>query len=132
MKHIFLQTKEMPEKHENDSEDEGPSPVNNGISIRSAKGREIIIILDLATLETVNTKKGEVSLLSCDDHIGVMRKNGRDPSEMRPDIIHQEIMSVLDSPLNKAGKVSLLVHTQKNVLIQVSSLLLSIQIVLID
>ncbi len=50
-----------------------------------------------------------------------MKKAGRDPADMRPDILHQELMSVLDSPLNKAGKMKIFVHTQKNVLFEVSS-----------
>jgi rRNA small subunit pseudouridine methyltransferase Nep1 len=81
----------------------------------------VIIILDLATLETVKTKKGEFQLLNCDDHIALMRKHNKDPQDYRPDILHQELMAVLDSPLNKAGKLAkLYVHTQKNVLIEVS------------
>jgi len=81
---------------------------------------EVLIILDLANLETVKTKKGEFQLLNCDDHIGLLKKNNKDPAKYRPDIVHQEIMAVLDSPLNKAGKCRLLVHSEKNVLIEIS------------
>lgn len=81
----------------------------------------LLIILDLASLETVKTKKGDFQLLNCDDHIGLIRKFHKDPSEYRPDIIHQELMTVLDSPLNKAGKVKVIVHTEKNVLFEVSN-----------
>lgn len=83
--------------------------------------QQILVILDLASLETVKTKKGDFQLLNCDDHIGLIRKFRKDPNEYRPDIIHQELMAVLDSPLNKAGKVKVLVHTEKNVLFEVSS-----------
>ena len=62
------------------------------------------VILDLANLETVKTKKGEYQLLNCDDHINVLKKTNRDPAKFRPDIIHQEMMAVMDAPLNKAGK----------------------------
>ena len=79
------------------------------------------VILDLANLETVKTKKGEYQLLNCDDHISVLKKTNRDPAKFRPDIIHQEMMAVMDAPLNKAGKVRLLVHSEKNVLFEVSS-----------
>ena len=82
--------------------------------------RELYIILDLASLETVKTKKGDFQLLNCDDHVNIMRKLNRDPQMCRPDIIHQEMMAVLDRPLNKAGKVHLFVHTEKNVLIDVN------------
>eukprot|EP01036_Dinobryon_divergens_P024993 gene24993-33497_t len=81
----------------------------------------ITIILDLASLEIVKTKKGDFQLLNCDDHISLMKKHGKDPQSYRPDIIHQELMAVLDSPLNKAGNVRVLVHTEKNVLIEVSA-----------
>ncbi len=79
------------------------------------------VILDLANLETVKTKKGEYQLLNCDDHINVLKKTNRDPAKFRPDIIHQEMMAVMDAPLNKAGKVRLLVHSEKNVLFEVSA-----------
>ena len=49
-----------------------------------------------------------------------MRKHNKDPGAFRPDIAHQELMAVLDSPLNKAGKVKLYMHTAKNVLIEIN------------
>lgn len=81
----------------------------------------ITVILDVASLETVKTKKGDFQLLNCDDHIGLLRKFRKDPADYRPDIIHQELMAVLDSPLNKAGKVRTLVRTEKNVLFEVNA-----------
>ena len=63
--------------------------------------QKIMVILDHASLETVKTKKGDFQLLNCDDHINVMKKLNKDPQMYRPDIIHQELMAVLDSPLNK-------------------------------
>lgn len=82
--------------------------------------KEITVILDIASLEIVKTKKGDFQLLNCDDHIGLMKKHNKDPQDYRPDIIHQELMAVLDSPLNKAGKVKCFVHTEKNVLIEIN------------
>ena len=35
------------------------------------------VILDLANLETVKTKKGEYQLLNCDDHIHLLKKTNR-------------------------------------------------------
>lgn len=86
----------------------------------SSSDKEITVILDLASLEIVKTKKGDFQLLNCDDHIGLMRKHNKDPQDYRPDIIHQELMAVLDSPLNKAGKVKVYVHTEKNVMIEIN------------
>ena len=104
--------------HEQESEE-----AEDGLGSGAAKtggGRTVVIILDLASLETVKTKKGDYQLLNCDDHISLMRKHNKDPEQYRPDIIHQELMAVLDSPLNKAGKVKLYVHTAKNVLIEIN------------
>lgn len=67
-----------------------------------AKRRQVIIILEQAALETVKTSKG-YQLLNCDDHKSIHKKFNKDPTQSRPDILHQELMAVLDSPLNKAG-----------------------------
>ena len=86
----------------------------------SAAGRHVICILDLANLETVKTKKGDFQLMNCDDHVNIIKKNNKDPAKYRPDIVHQELMAVLDSPLNKAGKCRVYVHSEKNVLIEIN------------
>ena len=101
------------------------------------------MVLDSATLETVKVgKSGNHELLNCDDHQGILRKNNRDIAEVRPDIAHQVcgapsschasllwmlmssldqcLLTLLDSPLNKAGKLQVYVRTQKNVLIEVN------------
>lgn len=38
----------------------------------------------------------------------------------RPDIVHQCLLTLLDSPLNKTGKLRIYVHTTNNVLIEVN------------
>jgi rRNA small subunit pseudouridine methyltransferase Nep1 len=103
------------EKEASDDDDE-----TDKASSSKEVGKQVIVILDLATLEIVKTKKGDFQLLNCDDHVSLMRKHNKDPSSYRPDIIHQELMAVLDSPLNKAGKVKVYVHTEKNVLIEIN------------
>lgn len=55
----------------------------------NTSNRKIILILDMAQLETVKTKKGDFQLLNCDDHINIMKKNNKDPQQYRPDILHQ-------------------------------------------
>jgi rRNA small subunit pseudouridine methyltransferase Nep1 len=60
-------------------------------------------------------------LLNSDDHANFLRKHKKDPALYRPDILHQALLSVLDSPLNKAGKTkAIYVSTTKNVLIQIN------------
>lgn len=58
-------------------------------------------------------------LLNCDDHVGAHRKANRDPADSRPDITHQLMMALLDSPLNKAGRLQIYIQTKQNVLIEV-------------
>jgi len=90
------------------------------VTQEATKGRKVIVILDMAQLETVKTKKGDFQLLNCDDHISIMKRNNKDPSLYRPDILHQELMAVLDSPLNKAGLVQVYIKTARNVLVEVN------------
>ena len=71
-------------------------------SKEDVKRRQVIVILEQAALETVKTSKG-YQLLNCDDHKGIHKKLNREASQSRPDILHQELMALLDSPLNKAG-----------------------------
>ncbi|XP_039073446.1 ribosomal RNA small subunit methyltransferase NEP1 [Hyaena hyaena] len=82
-------------------------------------GRRLIVVLEGASLETVKVGK-TYELLNCDKHKSVLLKNGRDPGEVRPDITHQSLLMLMDSPLNRAGLLQVYIHTQKNVLIEVN------------
>lgn len=75
------------------AEQRAPIPTNDKDTQR------LIVVLCNATLETYKASHGsgrgpgaredKYNLLNSDDHIGVMRKMGRDISEARPDITHQ-------------------------------------------
>ena len=65
------------------------------------------------------TKKG-VELLNCDDHSKVILKMKRNPEDFRPDLAHQTILALLDSPLNKNSKLQLILRTQRGVTIEVN------------
>ncbi|CAE7105147.1 unnamed protein product [Rhizoctonia solani] len=54
------------------------------------------------------------------DHQGILAKTGRDIADARPDITHQCLLTLLDSPLNKAGRLQVYVHTAKGVLIEIN------------
>ncbi|XP_070309187.1 ribosomal RNA small subunit methyltransferase NEP1 isoform X3 [Odocoileus virginianus] len=82
-------------------------------------GRRLIVVLEGASLETVKVGK-TYELLNCDKHKSMLLKNGRDPGEVRPDIAHQSLLMLMDSPLNRAGLLQVYIHTQKNVLIEVN------------
>jgi len=81
--------------------------------------QRLIVVLERACLETVKAGKS-YELLNCDDHAHILKKHKRDPGESRPDISHQMLLTLLDSPLNKAGKLQVYIHTENNVLIEVS------------
>lgn len=94
--------------------------------------RKLYVILEQACLEAYrvssasskskNGREGEVkyTLLNCDDHQGILAKTGRDIADARPDITHQCLLTLLDSPLNKAGLLQVYIHTAKGVLIEVN------------
>ena len=102
----------------------------------------LIVVLDHATLEITrlggdssskrssggrDSRKSDdrgvrYALLNCDDHQNILKKAGRDVAEMRPDITHQCLLTLLDSPLNKAGRLQVFIRTQKGVLIEVNPL----------
>lgn len=96
-------------------------PVESAVASdgRLAKQPKVIVILERACLETGKVGKEHV-LLNCDDHQGFLKKHNRDPAESRPDILHQCMLILLDSPLNKAGLLRLYVRSEKGVLIEVS------------
>ncbi|KAI9889371.1 MAG: 18S rRNA pseudouridine methyltransferase [Vezdaea aestivalis] len=99
------------------------------ISATDKDSQRLIVVLSNASLETYRASHGprangyrddKYSLLNSDEHIGVMRKMNRDVSDARPDITHQCLLTLLDSPVNKAGKLQIYIHTAKGVLIEVS------------
>lgn len=82
--------------------------------------QKIIILLDQAKLETVKNRRNMFELLNCDDHRDLCKKKlKRDHKEFRPDICHQELLALIDSPLNKSGHLQVYIHTSKNVLIEI-------------
>ncbi|KAG6874017.1 18S rRNA pseudouridine methyltransferase [Termitomyces sp. Mi166 len=99
----------------------------------ASSNRRLYVILEQACLEAYRlgggsgkgrNGKGEgdvkYTLLNCDDHQGILAKTGRDIADARPDITHQCLLTLLDSPLNKAGLLQVYIHTAKGVLIEVN------------
>merc|ERR1719277_1469343 len=81
--------------------------------------RRVVVVLEKSNLECVQPRKGALELLNSDDHKNICAKNNRDIADARPDITHQCLMALLDSPLNKAGRLLIYIHTAQNVLIEV-------------
>jgi len=82
--------------------------------------KKVIVVLENANIEVVKSNKGSYELLNADDHGGIHRKRKRDPRQSRPDIAHQCLLALLDSPLNKAGHLQIYMRTSQNVLIEIS------------
>ncbi|XP_078438929.1 nucleolar essential protein-like protein [Wolffia australiana] len=79
----------------------------------------VIFILEKASLNVGKVGKKE-TILNADDHTNYLRKQGKDPADFRPDILHQAMLAILDSPLNKAGRLqALFVKTDDGELIDV-------------
>lgn len=79
----------------------------------------VIFILEKASLEVAKVGKS-YQLLNSEDHANFLKRNNRNPADYRPDISHQAILMILDSPLNKAGKLkALYVRTEKGVLFEI-------------
>ncbi|KAH0549145.1 ribosomal RNA small subunit methyltransferase NEP1-like [Cotesia glomerata] len=87
----------------------------------SSQKKRLIIILENAQLETVKVGNN-YELLNSDRHSDILRKNNRDPANSRPDIAHQCLLMLQDSPLNKSGYLQIYVHTENNVLFEVNRL----------
>jgi len=77
------------------------------------------VLLERACLETAKVGKDFV-LLDCDNHKNFLLKHKRNPGDYRPDILHQCLLILLDSPLNKAGMLQVYIRSQKGVLIEVN------------
>lgn len=105
----------------------------------TGSSRRLYVVLEQACLEAYRVSGGRPSnargggpnhsggsgeakytLLNCDDHQGILAKTGRDIADARPDITHQCLLTLLDSPLNKAGLLQVYIHTAKGVLIEVN------------
>lgn len=97
--------------------------------VQKESTRRLIVVLERACLEAYKVagsgggagkKEAKYALLNCDDHQGVLAKMNRDIADARPDITHQCLLTLLDSPLNKAGLLQVYIHTSKGVLIEVN------------
>ena len=88
---------------------------------KNAKNRSkrLIVVLEKANLEIVKVGKS-FELINCDDHMTQIRKYRKDPAFCRPDITHQCLLMLFDSPLNRAGLLQVYIHTLNNILIEIN------------
>ncbi|KAG0503341.1 hypothetical protein HPP92_003413 [Vanilla planifolia] len=101
-----------------DAVEEMPSiPVTQPVVASKKCG--VFFILDKAPLEIGKVGKKH-QLLNSDDHANFLKKQNKDPSEYRPDIVHQALLAILDSPLTKSGRLEgLFIRTTRQALIEV-------------
>ncbi|KAI9024271.1 Alpha/beta knot methyltransferase [Phycomyces nitens] len=88
------------------------------------QSRKLIIVLENASLEAARLHPyrydSKMQLLNCDEHQSVLKRLGRDIADARPDIVHQCLLTLLDSPLNKSGHLEVYIHTAKGVVIRIN------------
>ncbi|KAJ8479530.1 hypothetical protein OPV22_023257 [Ensete ventricosum] len=79
----------------------------------------VIFVLEKACLEVGKVGKN-FQILNSDDHANYLKKQHRNPADYRPDIIHQALLAIFDSPLAKAGRLqAVYVKTEKGVLFEI-------------
>ncbi|KAK1566941.1 hypothetical protein Q3G72_006338 [Acer saccharum] len=89
------------------------------LSDQNSKKPGVIFVLEKASLEVAKVGKS-YQILNSDDHANFLRRNNKNPADYRPDIVHQALLSILDSPLTKAGRLrAVYVKTEKGVLFEV-------------
>lgn len=81
--------------------------------------QRLVVIVDNCSLEIGQTKRG-YELLSCEEHYWLIKKRKKTPEDYRPDLVHQTLMALLDSPLNKNHKLQIFLRTIKGHTIEVS------------
>ncbi|KAL6304986.1 Alpha/beta knot methyltransferase [Sparassis latifolia] len=107
-----------------------PVPLQDAGKMPDISNRRLIVVLERASLEpcwvdttghhTARTQTAsKCTLLNCDEHQKLLMRMGREISEARPDITHQCLLTLLDSPLNKAGLLQIYIHTSQRILIEV-------------
>ncbi|KAH0549144.1 hypothetical protein KQX54_006534 [Cotesia glomerata] len=81
--------------------------------------KRLIVILESAQLETAKVGK-KFELLHSRHDVPLLKKYNRQCETTKPEIVHQCLLNLLDSPLNRAGYLQVYIHTDKNVLIEVN------------
>ncbi|CAI0410543.1 unnamed protein product [Linum tenue] len=114
---------EKDEKEMEEKESETAADEMAGIPIvqidQQTKKPGVIFVLERASLEVAKVGK-TYQILNSDDHANFLKRNNKNPADYRPDIVYQALLSILDSPLNKAGRLrAVYVKTDKGVLFEV-------------
>ncbi|XP_006402923.2 ribosomal RNA small subunit methyltransferase NEP1 [Eutrema salsugineum] len=111
------------DNEEKETSEEAADDLDVGIPIVLSDNKKekpgVIFVLEKASLEVAKVGK-TYQLLNSDDHANFLKKNNRNPADYRPDITHQALLMILDSPVNKAGRLkAVYVRTEQGVLFEV-------------
>ncbi|EPT25862.1 ribosome biogenesis protein nep1, putative [Toxoplasma gondii ME49] len=90
---------------------------------RRLTGQRVIVVLEGASLELAQGKDRSLQLLNSLEHKQLLRKCDRQGDEVRPDIAHHCLLSLQESPLNRAGRLCVFIRTADRQLIEISPLL---------
>ncbi|PHJ17935.1 nucleolar essential protein, partial [Cystoisospora suis] len=90
---------------------------------RRLTGAKLIVVLEAASLELAEGKDKSLQLLNSLEHRQLLRRIHRSSDEVRPDITHQCLLSLQESPLNRAGRLCVFIRTATKQLIEISPLL---------
>ena len=82
-------------------------------------GHKLYLILEHANLELTKDKKNP-EIINSDDHRNLIKKMNKSLEDYRPDVLHQCLLNLFESPLNKAGMLQVYIRTKENVLIEIS------------
>lgn len=112
------------QKENNELEQEVEVEMDNleiDTTVKSSKkqSHKLIIILKHASLE-LSKSKHHPEILNSDDHLKQIHQMKKTAEDYRPDITHQCLLSLFDSPLNKTGMLQVYIHTSNNILIEIN------------
>ena len=83
--------------------------------------KRLIVVLENAPIEPVKVGNGyKLATTDSPDTLKELEKRGKDKTFYRPDILHYTLLTLLDSPLNKAGMLQVFIRTHNNILIEVN------------
>ncbi|KAL8446874.1 hypothetical protein Emed_004753 [Eimeria media] len=83
------------------------------------EGKKVVVLLDDAVLELAKGRGGSLQLLEGLQHRQLLQREDRDIGDVRPDIVHQCLLALQESPLNKAGRLCVFIRTRDGQLIEV-------------
>lgn len=84
------------------------------------KGKKIIVILEGAYLQLIETRNYVYELASKFNSKNFFNEKKEELKDCRPDIIHQCLIHLLESPLNKYGMLQIYIRTRDKQLIYIS------------